>query len=82
MELIKKIKKTYRSSTDHSANKYLMVPIFIFFALLIFALIRSPILISSSPKQGPRWVGGWAGGQEGGGGWVAVADGGGGHTMS
>ena len=48
MELIKKIKKTYRSSTDHSANKYLMVPIFIFFALLIFALIRSPILISSS----------------------------------
>ena len=48
MEVIKKIKKTYRSSTDTSSNKYLMVPIFIFFALLIFALIRSPILISQS----------------------------------
>ena len=48
MEVIKKLKKTYRSSTDTSSNKYLMVPIFIFFALLIFALIRSPILISQS----------------------------------
>jgi ribose transport system permease protein len=48
MEIIEKLKKTYRSSTDTSSNKYLMVPIFIFFALLIFALIRSPILISQS----------------------------------
>ena len=48
MEVIEKLKKTYRSSPDTSSNKYLMVPIFIFFALLIFALIRSPILISQS----------------------------------
>jgi ribose transport system permease protein len=48
MKVIEKLKKTYRSSTDTSSNKYLMVPIFIFFALLIFALIRSPILISQS----------------------------------
>jgi len=48
MEVIEKLKKTYRSSADTSSNKYLMVPIFIFFALLIFALIRSPILISQS----------------------------------
>ncbi|MDC6483036.1 ABC transporter permease [Candidatus Pelagibacter sp.] len=48
MEVIEKLKETYRSSTDTSSNKYLMVPIFIFFALLIFALIRSPILISQS----------------------------------
>ena len=48
MEVIEKLKKTYRSSKDTSSNKYLMVPIFIFFALLIFALIRSPILISQS----------------------------------
>ena len=48
MQVIEKLKKTYRSSTDTSSNKYLMVPIFIFFALLIFALIRSPILISQS----------------------------------
>ena len=48
METIEKIKKTFRSSVDTSSNKYLMVPIFIFFALLIFALIRSPILISQS----------------------------------
>ena len=48
METVEKIKKTFRSSVDTSSNKYLMVPIFIFFALLIFALIRSPILISQS----------------------------------
>ena len=47
MEIVEKI-KTYRSSVDTSSNKYLMVPIFIFFALLIFALIRSPILVSQS----------------------------------
>ena len=48
METAEKIKKIFRSSVDTSSNKYLMVPIFIFFALLIFALIRSPILISQS----------------------------------
>jgi ribose transport system permease protein len=47
MEIIEKI-KTFRSSVDTSSNKYLMVPIFIFFSLLIFALIRSPILVSQS----------------------------------
>ena len=48
METVEKIKQTFSSSVDTSSNKYLMVPIFIFFALLIFALIRSPILISQS----------------------------------
>ena len=48
MEIVEKLKKTYRSSVDTSSNKYLMVPIFIFFSLLIFALIRSPIIISQS----------------------------------
>ncbi len=48
MEIVEKLKKTYRSGVDTSSNKYLMVPIFIFFALLIFALIRSPILVSQS----------------------------------
>ena len=48
MEVVDKITKAFRSSVDTSSNKYLMVPIFIFFALLIFALIRSPILISQS----------------------------------
>ena len=48
MEVVENIKKTFRSSVDTSSNKYLMVPIFIFFSLLIFALIRSPIIISQS----------------------------------
>ena len=48
MEIVEKIRKNFRSGVDTSSNKYLMVPIFIFFALLIFALIRSPILISQS----------------------------------
>ena len=48
MELTESIKKVYRSSTDTSSNKYLMVPIFIFFSLLIFAMIRSPMIISQS----------------------------------
>ena len=48
MEVVEKLKRTYRSSVDTSSNKYLMVPIFIFFSLLIFALIRSPILVSQS----------------------------------
>ncbi len=48
MELVESVKKVFRSSTDTSSNKYLMVPIFIFFSLLIFAMIRSPIIISQS----------------------------------
>jgi len=48
MELVDKAKKVFRSSVDTSSNKYLMVPIFIFFSLLIFAMIRSPIIISQS----------------------------------
>jgi len=48
MDIADKITKTYRSSVDTSSNKYLMVPIFIFFSLLIFAMIRSPIIISQS----------------------------------
>ncbi len=48
MEITDKIKKVFRSSVDTSSNKYLMVPIFIFFSLLIFAMIRSPIIISQS----------------------------------
>jgi len=48
MELAKSVKKVFRSSTDTSSNKYLMVPIFIFFSLLILAMIRSPIIISQS----------------------------------
>ena len=48
MEIKDKITKVFRSSVDTSSNKYLMVPIFIFFSLLIFAMIRSPIIISQS----------------------------------
>jgi len=48
MELVDSVKKVFRSSSDTSSNKYLMVPIFIFFSLLIFAMIRSPIIISQS----------------------------------
>ena len=48
MEITDKITKAFRSSVDTSSNKYLMVPIFIFFSLLIFAIIRSPIIISQS----------------------------------
>ena len=48
MELVESVKKVFRSSTDTSSNKYLMVPIFIFFSLLIFAIVRSPIIISQS----------------------------------
>ena len=48
MEIVDKITKAFRSSVDTSSNKYLMVPIFIFFSLLILAMIRSPIIISQS----------------------------------
>lgn len=37
-----------RKELSSGANTYLMVPIFIFFALLIFAVIRGPSLISSA----------------------------------
>ena len=48
METVEKIKNSFKSNPDSGAYKYLMVPIFIFFALLIFALLRSPIIISNS----------------------------------
>jgi len=48
MALVDKIKHGFRTSGDTGSHKYLMVPIFMFFALLIFALIRSPIIISPS----------------------------------
>ena len=48
MAIVEKVKQSFRTSGDTGAHKYLMVPIFMFFALLIFALIRSPILISNS----------------------------------
>jgi len=48
MALVENIKQSFRTSGDTGAHKYLMVPIFMFFALLIFALIRSPIIISPS----------------------------------
>jgi len=48
MALVENIKQSFRTRGDTGAHKYLMVPIFMFFALLIFALIRSPIIISPS----------------------------------
>jgi len=48
MAFVNKLKENFRVSGDTGAHKYLMVPIFMFFALLIFALIRSPIIISPS----------------------------------
>lgn len=48
MAFVNKLKQNFRVSGDTGAHKYLMVPIFMFFALLIFALIRSPIIISPS----------------------------------
>ena len=49
MELVDKCNKKFSDqAVDTSSNKYLMVPIFIFFSLLIFAMIRSPIIISQS----------------------------------
>ena len=38
MEAVEKLKKTYRSSVDTSSNKYLMVPIFIFFFSIDFCI--------------------------------------------
>ena len=37
-----------KTLSGSSANTYLMVPILIFFGLLIFAVIRGPNLISSA----------------------------------
>ena len=48
MAIVNKLKQNFRVSGDTGAHKYLMVPIFMFFALLIFALIRSPNIISPS----------------------------------
>ena len=48
MAFVNKLKQNFRVSGDTGAHKYLMVPIFMFFALLIFALIRSPNIISPS----------------------------------
>lgn len=42
------IKPSQIAGSDPQANKYLIVPIFIFFALLIFAGIRGPQIISST----------------------------------
>ena len=39
MALVENIKQSFRTSGDTGAHKYLMVPIFMFFALLIFAPI-------------------------------------------
>ena len=48
MAFVNKLKQNFRVSGDTGAHKYLMVPIFMFFSLLILALIRSPIIISPS----------------------------------
>ncbi len=37
-----------KQSTSGGGNAYVLVPMFIFFVLLIFAVIRSPNLISSA----------------------------------
>ncbi|MDB9824555.1 ABC transporter permease [Alphaproteobacteria bacterium] len=42
------IKSSQIAGSDTQALKYLIVPIFIFFALLIFAIIRGPQIISGS----------------------------------
>ena len=48
MGLSKLITRSIFKSLYILSNKYLMVPIFIFFSLLILAMIRSPIIISQS----------------------------------
>ena len=42
------IKSSQVAGSDTQSLKYLIVPIFIFFALLIFAIIRGPQIISGS----------------------------------
>ena len=48
MNTITAIKPSMISGSDPQSSKYLIVPIFIFFALAIFAIIRGPQIISSS----------------------------------
>ena len=48
MQAITSIKPSMISGSDPQSSKYLIVPIFIFFALMIFAMIRGPQIISST----------------------------------
>jgi ribose transport system permease protein len=48
MNTITAIKPSMISGSDPQSSKYLIVPIFIFFALAIFAIIRGPQIISST----------------------------------
>ena len=47
-QLVASIKPSQIPGSDPQSTKYLIVPIFIFFALLIFAMIRGPQIISGS----------------------------------
>ena len=47
-QVLTSIKPSQISGSDPQSSKYLIVPIFIFFALMIFALIRGPQIISGS----------------------------------
>ena len=47
-QVLTSIKPSQISGSDQQSSKYLIVPIFIFFALMIFALIRGPQIISGS----------------------------------
>lgn len=47
-QVLASIKPSQISGSDPQSSKYLIVPIFIFFALMIFALIRGPQIISGS----------------------------------
>ena len=47
-QLVTSIKPSQIPGSDPQSTKYLIVPIFIFFALLIFAMIRGPQIISGS----------------------------------
>ena len=47
-QLVASIKPSQIPGSDPQSTKYLIVPLFIFFALLVFAMIRGPQIISSS----------------------------------
>ena len=47
-QLVAAIKPSQIPGSDPQSTKYLIVPIFIFFALMIFAMIRGPQIISGS----------------------------------
>ena len=47
-QLITAIKPSQIPGSDPQSTKYLIVPIFIFFALMVFAIIRGPQIISGS----------------------------------